>query len=117
MSDQDNPMTGEIYRRLVDMDERYEKKLDRIEEQVRMTNGRTTKLEVHVENLQSSVRSLRHHQQVHDHPATPPALPAGPSGESLSIKVSPNMWKALAAIGGGVIALLLEAARHRLTTG
>lgn len=92
----DDTTIGEVYRRLVDMDERYDTKLTRIEEQVRITNGRTTRLEERVELLKDQVR----------HPITPPALPSVPvttnDGESLSIKISPKMWAAIVS-GGAVL--------------
>ena len=88
---EDDRTIGEVYRHLVDMDQRTEKKLDRIEEQVRLTNGRTTRLEERVELLRSQ------------HPITPSSLPVvTPEGESLSIKVSPKMWAAIVS-GGAVL--------------
>lgn len=105
---QDEVTVGEVYRRLVDMDERYEAKLDRIEAQVRTTNGRTTKLETLVEGLRGSVRALwARLNDVPHPPPTPPALPAIEPGESFSVKISPAMWKALAAAGGAIGALAL----------
>lgn len=89
---EDDKTIGEVYRRLVDMDERYEKKLDGIDQQVRLTNGRTTKLEANYDNLHSAVRRLQ------DHPAAMVA-PAD-TGESLLVKISPKMWVAMAAAGG-----------------
>ena len=107
---EDDTTVGEIYRRLVDMDERYEKKLDRIEEQVRLTNGRTTTLEANYDNLKSEIRSFRDL-----HPQTPPALPSVPvttaEGESLSIKVSPKMWMAIVSAMSALWLLAQWAAR------
>lgn len=103
---QDEFTIGEVYRRLVDMDERYEAKLDRIEAQVRTTNGRTTKLEALVVNLRGNVRALWHRVNGAN-PHTPPALPKPEPGESFGLKVSPGMWKLIAAGAGALGTLLL----------
>jgi len=96
----DEVTVGEVYRRLVDMDD----KLDRIETQVRTTNGRTTKLEALVDELRGSVRRLWAKRS--DVPHTPPSSPPVEAGESISVKISPAMWRALAAAGGALAALL-----------
>lgn len=103
MADQDDKTIGEVYRRLVDMDERYETKLDRIEEQVRKTNGRTTTLEANYEHIRSEIRSIRRPHT----PASLPAIPvATPDGESLSIKISKKMFALIASV---IAALLIFA--------
>lgn len=81
---------GEVYRRLVDIDERWDGKLDAIDRQVRITNGRTTTLEAEMKAVKADVQRL-----------TPPLTPQVLStpvmtqeGESISVKVSPKMWAA-----------------------
>lgn len=111
---QNEVTVGEVYRRLVDMDERYEArahsvdaKLDRIELQVKTTNGRTTKLETLVDGLRGSVRALW--ARLNDTPPhTPRNLPAPESGESFGfgVKISPGMWKAIYTAGGALATLL-----------
>lgn len=101
---EDDKTIGEVYRRLVDMDERTEKKLDRIEEQVRMTNGRTTRLEANYAYLNSEIAHLR------QPPPTPPSLPVTTAdGESLSIKasISPKMWAGIVS-GAAAIYVLVQ---------
>lgn len=101
---EDDKTVGEIYRRLVDMDERYEKKLDRIEEQVRLTNGRTTTLEANYENIKTEIARL---MRQFLHLKTVPAVPVTtPDGESLSIKISKKMFALIASV---VAALLIFA--------
>ncbi len=101
----DEVTTGEIFRRLCDMDERYEKKLDRIEQQVRTTNGRTTTLEANFENLKSEVRSMKG-------PVTPPSLPSFPvttnDGESITVKVSNKVWTGICAAVAVASPILVE---------
>jgi len=104
---QDQFTIGEVYRRLVDMDERYVAQLARIEAQVQKTNGRTTKLETLVDNLRANVRALWTRTEDAPAPPTPPALPVVEAGERFSVTVSPAMWKALAAGAGALGALLL----------
>lgn len=97
----DNVTTGEIYRRLCDMDERYEKKLDRIEEQVRTTNGRTTVLETVVKDHARELGRI-------NSAVFPRHKAAEEAGEALSIKVSPKLWVALAAAGGLLLPPLVK---------
>ena len=99
MSTDDKVTTGEIYRRLCDMDERYEKKLDRIETQVRTTNGRTTVLETKMTDYGREIGRLNS-AVFPRHPVT-----EQPSGESVSIRISPKVWAAIAA-GGGVLFMM-----------
>lgn len=94
-----------LYLLLKDMDERHEKKLDQIETQVRLTNGRTTKLEERVDGIKSELRTLKHHHAV---PPTPPALPAVEQGESFSVKISAKLWVAIAAAGGMLFPALIK---------
>ncbi|MDP2319555.1 MAG: hypothetical protein Q8O42_09495 [Acidobacteriota bacterium] len=101
----DEVTVGEVYRRLVDMDERYETKLDRIEAQVRTTNGRTTTLEANAKHVASSLRAIW--SRINGTPHTPTSLPSAEPGESFGVKISPGMWKALAAAGGALATLAL----------
>lgn len=103
--DDDKVTTGEIYRRLCDMDERYEKKLDRIEDQVRTTNGRTTALETSMAAHRSDIGRLT--SAVFPRPAAVTSA-VTETGESFSVKLSPKMWTALAAMGGVLFAMLVE---------
>lgn len=93
---EDDPTTVtvyEVYRKLVDMDERYEAKLNGIDKQVRITNGRTTTLEAEMRGVKEDVRDIR--LGVMPVPSTPPSLPVmTQEGESISVKVSPKMWAA-----------------------
>jgi hypothetical protein len=98
----DDVSNGEIYRRLCDMDERYEARLARIEDQVRTTNGRTTTLEVKVSVVESILRALRHRKT------------DGDVGESFSIKFSPKLWTALAAGLGILFAMVVEWVKDRI---
>ncbi len=92
----DKVTLGEVSRKLDDMDERYTAVLKGIDTQVRMTNGRTTKLESQVEVLNREMRDIRIAPQ-------PVVLP---DGESISIRVSPKLW---AVIGSVVSALAIFA--------
>lgn len=75
---------GEVYRLVKALKEEHGDKLDAIDTQVRITNGRTTKLETQVAALMT--------------PVTPPSLPVTTNeGESLSIKISPKMWALIAS--------------------
>jgi hypothetical protein len=93
---EDRVTIGEVYRRLVDMDERYEKKLDRIETQVHETNSRTTTLEGKVRHLERFDAA--------------PAL----EGESVSVKLSPKVWTAIAGAVGMLLAMFIEWAKREL---
>lgn len=100
----DKVTIGELYRRLDEMGERIEKKLDGIDTQVRITNGRTTKLEVLVDGLRRDVDAK-------GAPVTPANLQTIADGESLSVKVSPKMWAlivSLAGAGGMFLPLVAE---------
>lgn len=99
--DDDKVTTGEIYRRLCDMDERYEKKLDRIEDQVRTTNGRTTALETTMKDHGREIGRLT--SAVFPRPHAPVG-----DGESLTVKISPKLWVALAAAAGMLFPVLVE---------
>jgi hypothetical protein len=79
--------TGEIYRRLCDMDERYEKKLNSIDLQVRMTNGRTTRLEEKVLGINRDIRGMKQ-----AHPSGTSIPVATPDGESIQVRISSRMW-------------------------
>ncbi len=52
--------------------------------------------EERVDGIKSELRTLRSHHAPH----TPPSLPSVEPGESLSVKISPKLWVALAAAGG-----------------
>ena len=93
MADNDDVTIGEVFRRLCDMDERYEKKLDQIDQQVRLTNGRTTKLEERVEGIMRRFRSG--------------------AGESFAVTISPKIWAAIAAGGGMLFAMLVDWLKNR----
>jgi len=84
----DDKTIGEVFRLIESLKDDHGKKLDDIEKQVRITNGRTTKLETQVEGLMRAASI----------PVTPPSLPImTPEGESLSIKISPKMWALIAS--------------------
>ena len=89
MSTADDGVTvAEIYRLLGAMN--Y--KLDSIDKQVRITNGRTTKLETEMVEVKEDVRDIK------TLAANPPSVPiVNQEGESLSIKVSPKMWALIAS--------------------
>lgn len=99
--DDDKVTTGEIYRRLCDMDDRYEKKLDQIEVEVRTTNSRTTTLEAIVKDHGRDLGRLT--SAVFPRPHAP-----ADDGESLTVKISPKLWVALAAAGGMLFPVLVE---------
>lgn len=87
---------GELYRLVTSLKEEHGDKLDAIDKQVRITNGRTTKLETQMEAVKQDVREMK--------PPQPPGVPViTPEGESLSIKVSPRMWAAIVAVGSSIV--------------
>jgi hypothetical protein len=101
--DDDKVTAGEIFRRLIDMDKRYQEQLDRIETQVRTTNGRTTVIET---TLTSYVLPELKRLIATVFPASPRAVPE--PGESISVKISPKLWVALAAGAGMVLPGLVK---------
>lgn len=97
---------GEVYRRLVDIDERWDSKLNAIDQQVRITNGRTTTLEAEMKAVKADVQRLTPPFQ------TPPSLPIMTNeGESLSVKISPKMWLTIAAAGSATWLALWQFAK------
>jgi hypothetical protein len=91
--DDDQSVTlGELFRLITALKEEHGNKLDKIDLQVRITNGRTTALEEQMRAVKVDVRDLK--------PPTPSGVPVvTPEGESLSIKVSARMWAAIVAVG------------------
>jgi hypothetical protein len=89
----DDVTVAEVYRLLGAMN----LKLDSIDTQVRITNGRTTKLETEMIDVKEDVRDIK------ELAANPPSVPiVNQEGESLSIKVSPKMWALIAAAFGSL---------------
>lgn len=76
---------GEVYRLVCNLKDEQGDKLDAIEHQVRIANGRTTRLETQMEllNRERDVKVL------------PVVVP---TGESLSIQVSAKMWAGIMAL-------------------
>jgi hypothetical protein len=101
--------TGELYRRLCDMDERHGATLADISTQVRLTNGRTTRLEAHVEGHDRELRDLKRERE---------AAQAIPSELKELIDLARDargvarfgrvMW----AIGGALVPLIVWLAAH-----
>jgi hypothetical protein len=91
--DDDQSVTlGELFRLVMSLKEEHGNKLDKIDLQVRITNGRTTTLEEQMRAVKVDVRDLK--------PPQPSGVPVvTPEGESLSIKVSAKMWAAIVAVG------------------
>jgi hypothetical protein len=91
--DDDHSVTlGEVFRLITALKEEHGTKLDAIDKQVRITNGRTTTLEEQMRGVQQDVREMK--------PPQPAGVPVvTPDGESLSIKVSAKMWAAIVAVG------------------
>ena len=87
---EDSVTLGEVYRLVLDLKEDQGEKLDAIDKQVRLTNGRTTRLE---EQMQQVNRDLR---EVRQRPAQ------AFDGESFSIKVSKKMWLLIASVVGSM---------------
>jgi hypothetical protein len=89
---------GEVFRLITALKEEHGNKLDAIEHQVRITNGRTTTLEGKMERVILDVRDLKNPP-----PQSNPSVPImTPEGESLSIKVSPKMWVLIASAFGSM---------------
>ena len=106
-SDDTDVTLGEVYRLVQAVKEEHGIKLDAIDTQVRITNGRTTTLETKVEGLQRDVHGLKPPP-----PQTPPGLPVmTPDGESLSIRISPKMWAVIAAIASSLYIFVPIAAK------
>jgi len=87
---------GEVYRLVKALKDEHGDKLDAIDGQVRLTNGRTTRLEEQVFRLNQEMRDVKH---------VPESVPVvNQDGESLSInaRVSPKMWAAMASFVTGL---------------
>ncbi len=81
ITDQDVTI-GEVYRLVKTLKDEHGDKLDAIDAQVRLTNGRTTVLEQQVIALNKA--------------PSPPVVTA--DGESLTIKITPKMWALIASV-------------------
>jgi hypothetical protein len=92
---------GEVYRRLVDMGDDVKE----IKAQVKLTNGRTTKLESRVEQHDTEIHALRHP----DPPVVPPVPPE--IKELIDIardaKGVAKFGKVVWAVGGAIVPLVL----------
>jgi hypothetical protein len=90
--DDDQSVTlGELFRLIIALKEEHGKKLDQIDLQVRITNGRTTKLEEQMLAVKQDVRELK--------PPNPPGVPVvTPEGESLRIHMSKAVWAGIVAL-------------------
>jgi hypothetical protein len=105
--DDDHKVTlGEVYRLVLKVAEEHGDKLDAIEQQVRITNGRTTKLETQMETI----------NRERDVKVLPMVVP---EGESLSIKISPKMWALIASafMGMSMFAPVLQRWLTKLVDG
>lgn len=93
----DEVTIGEVFRLVKSVKEEHGEKLDAIDQQVRLTNGRTTTLEAHVSVLNREVRELQSRP-------TPQHLTPPDSGESFSVsgKVSAKMWALIASAVAGL---------------
>lgn len=95
---------GRTLARLEEAQKTHGEKLDEIKEQTMKTNGFVGRHEVRLDGLD---RELRDFKRGSGHSPTPPSLPAEP-GESFSVKISPAMWKLIAAGAGAIGAMLLQ---------
>ena len=97
--DSEKVTLGEVHRLLMSMDERHSSKLDAIEQQARLTNGRTSKLEARVDG---------HDRDLHEVKAAA-ALPPEVT-EVLTALKAVRMFKGLMVMmwvtGGAIIAAI-----------
>lgn len=100
-----------LYRLLEKMDREHGDDLKEIRRQTTLTNSRVAKLESRAERsdqelkrLNSAVFPHRENEQTERW------------GESVSLRLSPKIWTALAAGGGLLFAMLIEWAKRRLET-
>ena len=100
----DEMTIGEISRSLARLEKSQSEqtsKLDEIKEQTVKTNGYVGRHEVRLNGLDREMRDLKR-----EHHHAPPAVPD--AGESFGVKISPGMWKLIAAALGAGGAFLLQ---------
>jgi hypothetical protein len=102
-SDDDGVTIGEVYRLVEALKDDHGQKLESIDQQVRITNGRTTRLEGKMDILWGLKDAAA---------STPPSLPVvTPEGESLSIKISKKMFALIVSVVTGLLVFVPILAR------
>lgn len=104
----DEMTIGEISRSLARLEKSQSEqtvKLDEIKEETSKTNGYVGRHEVRLNGLDREIRDIK---RAHHHPPTPPGPPSPYAGESFSAKISPGIWKLIAAGAGAAGAMLLQ---------
>lgn len=108
----DNDFSNEgLYRLLEKMDREHGEDLKEIRRQTTATNGRLIKLETRVDRGDQELKRLN--SAVFKRP-DPTDTSAAKVGESLSIRMSPKIWTALAAAGGVLFAMAVETLKNWL---
>ncbi|HYC00453.1 MAG TPA: hypothetical protein VEC57_15050 [Candidatus Limnocylindrales bacterium] len=99
----DDVTIGEIHRRLVDIDERHSHQLNEIATQVRITNGRTTRLEERVTGHDHELKNLKRV----DVPAPLPPELRELIDLARDARGVARFGKAMWAIGGAIVPIVI----------
>jgi len=102
----DDVTVGEVFRRLIDMDERHSAQLTSIESQARLTNGRVARSETRLDWHDGELRELK--RNITHHPSRRTSDRA--NAITLNIPTSKTTLTILITVVGGIVAASFTAA-------